>query len=164
MLADFSPVANGSYLIPNLLTSKIFPEFWPCARRERGALSLGLWRERESAHFSGEGRGREGPGKRAGPVWPSGRCSEARRNTQPSIAAAWPSPRRYARQWRHLHLSKWLQTWQTDTLAHASVRSESGQGPPKKLTLTSAERSERRGLQTRGSEKAPINTPENPHQ
>jgi len=73
MLADFSPVANGSYLIPNLLTSKIFPEFWPCARRERGALSLGLWRERESAHFSGEGRGGEGKDPASAPG-PSGQA------------------------------------------------------------------------------------------
>jgi hypothetical protein len=48
-------------------------------------------------------------------------------------------------------------------LIHASVRSESRQTLPKKLTLMPAERSERRGLQTWRHEKTPINTPEKPH-
>ena len=75
----------------------------------------------------------------------------------------WPSPRRRTRQSPRVQLSKWPPNQAARHLIHARVRSESRQPPPKKLTLTLAERLERRGLQTWGTEKTPINSPEKPH-
>ena len=89
--------------------------------------------------------------------------AEARRHAYASIAAMWPSEHRCTRRSPHVRLSKWPVNLAARHLIHAAVRSESRQAPPKKLTLTLAERLERRGLQTWGAEKTPINSPEKPH-